>query len=178
MKLKFKVYTDGSIRNNTNMRNTDVKTVGAYGYIALFNNEEIKRFANFVENTTISEMELSAIQHGIQDIFKHANQICPVGSVEKREIVIEVYSDSKMCTQAFNEYIPKWAKKAQFNKGIWQSTNGEPVVHQERYKDILASIAKYDAKVKFIHVKAHDDSVMNNEVDKITSDLTKQYLTA
>jgi ribonuclease HI len=163
-KLKIKVYTDGSINTVKNVDGID--NVAAYGFIAMTRDQstgiddELGRAVTVVENSTITEMELRGILSAAIFATKKFGA--------KHELTIEVYSDSKTATDAFNDYISKWIKASIRTKGEWRSTNGKPVAHQDIYKEILEKTESI--KIKYIHVKSHKDSEYNNAVDKLVRD--------
>jgi ribonuclease HI len=169
--MKIKLYTDGSILKTKPPAKVD--NVASQGYIAVTRNatsgedSELGRSVEVFHNTTITEMEISAIMSGIRFA------ICASAAAPK-DLAIEVYSDSKTAVDAFNDYIPKWVKNAIRTQGVWHASNGKPVAHQDLYKEILEVIKPY--KVKFIHVKAHKESVFNNEVDAMVRDAAEQLL--
>lgn len=161
--MKIKLYTDGSILK-TKLPAT-VDNVASNGYIAVIRDTgngvdtEIMRDHAVFTDTTITEMEIRGIMTGIQFALAYATEM------KQSALTIEVYSDSKTAVDAFNDYIPKWTKNAIRTQGIWHASNGKPVAHQDLYKQILDMLEPYNAKVKYIHVKAHKESHYNNEVD-------------
>jgi ribonuclease HI len=171
MKTKIKLYTDGSIVNVKAVR--DVANVASHAYIVAQRaaasgvDTIITEQVRVVDNSTITEMELRAILEGVKYI----------GAMAKwdgaGELTIEVYSDSKMAVDAFNDYIPKWVKGATMRRSEeWVATNGKPVAHQNIYKEILE--ATQGVNMKYIHVKSHKDSELNNRVDLLARTAVKE----
>jgi ribonuclease HI len=171
MKTKIKLYTDGSIV--TVKGHKEINNVASYGYIVVQRNATtgvdtlITEKVHVVDDTTITEMELRAILEGVKYI----------GAMAKwnhdADLTIEVYSDSKMAVDAFNDYIAKWIKGAVMRRSDeWQATNGKPVAHQNIYKEILE--ATQGVNMKYIHVKSHKDSELNNRVDLLARTAVKE----
>ena len=152
MKAKFKLYSDGSINAKTGQ--------GAFGFLVIKKHGEedviVTEKVRVEAKTTISVMEMKAVLHGLGEVQRLAK------AFGYSEVVVDVYSDSKMLVDALNIYIHKWKKRAV--GGVWHATNGAPVANQEIFKQIEAKEAEI-GKVRYIHVKAHSDSDYNNRVD-------------
>ena len=71
---------------------------------------------------------------------------------------VELYSDSKYLTDAFNKkWIDGWIRKN------WRRGKNEPVKNRELWERLLK--AKAPHQVKFIWVKGHDGHEMNERCD-------------
>jgi ribonuclease HI len=156
-KVRFKLYTDGSI---------DAKTGrGAYGWILICKNgdEDVITEEKTIreDGSTISVLEIKAVLDGLRSAIVHADST--------EIVIVDVYSDSKMVVDSMNVYIPKWRRKA-FSGGPWIATNGQPVANQDLFKEIL-SVEDGLTEVRYIHVKAHAESEYNNRIDKAVHDL-------
>ena len=157
-KVRYRIYTDGSI---------DIKSrFGASGFIVLRKDgdEEVRVNADVTtaEDTTISRMEITAAIDGVRHALNDSQS-------RSGKVIIDVYSDSKMLVDAYNDYIPKWEKKSIATRGEWMSSNGSPVANQDLYKSLMQMVRESKADVRLIHVKAHADSVFNNEVDQMVN---------
>lgn len=152
-KVRFKLYTDGSI---------DAKTGrGAYGWILIRKNGEedvvVEEKTVREDGSTISVLEIKAVLEGLRSATFRADSA--------ETVIVDVYSDSKMVVDSMNVYIPKWQRKA-ISGGPWIATNGQPVANQELFKQILG-VEDALTEVRYIHVKAHADSEYNNRVDQL-----------
>lgn len=156
-KVRFKLYTDGSIDSKTGR--------GAYGWILIRKNGDedviVEEKTIREDGSTISVLEIKAVLEGLRSATFHADSA--------ETVIVDVYSDSKMVVDSMNVYIPKWKRKA-VGGGPWIATNGQPVANQDLFKEIL-SVEDVLTEVRYIHVKAHAESEYNNRIDKAVHDL-------
>ena len=79
-----------------------------------------------------------------------------------RPCQVELYSDSKYLTDAFNQHwIEGWQRKG------WKRGKNEPVKNVELWKRLLA--AKEPHEVRFIWVKGHDGHELNERCDRLAT---------
>ena len=140
---KVQIYTDGSARGNPD---------GPGGYVVVLqftdgNGQlhEKTMAAGFVK-TTNNRMELLAAIMGLEAL----NRPCQV----------DLYSDSKYLTDAFNQrWIESWVAKN------WVRGKSGPVKNVDLWKRLLK--AKEGHQVNFIWVKGHAGHPQNERCDKM-----------
>ena len=93
-------------------------------------------------------MELRAVIAGLEELR------CPCD--------VEIFSDSKYVTDAFNQHwIDGWLKKN------WKRGKNEPVKNVDLWKKLLAAKAPHN--VSFIWVKGHDGHAQNERCDQLAT---------
>lgn len=143
--MLVKIYTDGAARGNPD-------GPGGYGTILHYTDTKgvlhERTFSQGYEKTTNNRMELMAAIIGLEAL----NRPCQV----------ELYSDSKYLTDAFNQHwIEGWQRKG------WKRGKNEPVKNVELWKRLLA--AKEPHEVRFIWVKGHDGHELNERCDMLAT---------
>ena len=138
--MLVKIYTDGAARGNPD-------GPGGYGVILTCEDAKeqlhVREYSQGYKRTTNNRMELMAVIVGLEAL----NRPCQV----------EVYSDSKYVTDAFNKHcVDGWLKKN------WRGSSG-PVKNVDLWKRLLK--AKEPHQVKFIWVKGHDGHEQNERCD-------------
>lgn len=141
--MKVKIYTDGSARGNPD-------GPGGYGVILQYTDpkgvlHESVRSAGY-KKTTNNRMELMGVIVGLESL----NRPCSV----------EVISDSKYVTEAFNQ---KWIDNWQANG--WRKSDKKPVLNTDLWKRLLAAADGHE--IKFTWVKGHADHPENERCDKM-----------
>ena len=144
--MLVKIYTDGSARGNPD-------GPGGYGTILHYTdgNGELhaREYSQGYVKTTNNRMELMAAIVGLEAL--------------KRPCQVELYSDSKYLTDAFNQkWIDGWVKKN------WKRGKNEPVKNIDLWKRMLAAKASHD--VKFIWVKGHAGHAQNERCDQLATE--------
>ena len=142
---KVQIYTDGSARGNPD-------GPGGYGAVLQFMDSKgqlhEKVLSAGYKKTTNNRMELMAAIVGLEAL----NRPCQV----------ELYSDSKYLTDAFNQHwIDGWVKKG------WKRGKNEPVKNVDLWKRLLK--AKEPHRVTFIWVKGHDGHPQNERCDTLAT---------
>jgi ribonuclease HI len=93
-------------------------------------------------------MELMAAIRGLQALTKPCQ--------------VELYSDSKYLTDAFNQgWIGSWQKKN------WVKSDRKPVKNIDLWKALLAAMEPH--QVRFIWVKGHDGHAENERCDQLAT---------
>ncbi len=138
--MLVRIYTDGAARGNP-------EGPGGYGTILAYEdtkgNLHTREYSQGYVKTTNNRMELMAVIAGLEAL----NRPCQV----------EVYSDSKYVTDAFNKHwIEGWLKKN------WKGSTG-PVKNVDLWKRLLKAIENH--KVSFIWVKGHNGHEQNERCD-------------
>ena len=140
-----KLYTDGAARGNP-------EGPGGYGavlqYIDPTGKLHEREYSAGYKKTTNNRMELMAVITGLEAL----NRPCEV----------EVISDSKYVTDAFNQHwIDGWLKRG------WKNSNKEPVKNIDLWQRLLK--AKEPHKVKFTWVKGHAGHPENERCDTLAT---------
>ncbi len=141
--MKVTIYTDGSARGNPD-------GPGGYGVILQYTDpngvlHESVRSAGY-KKTTNNRMELMGVIVGLESL----NRPCEV----------EVVSDSKYVTDAFNQHwIDNWIKNG------WKKSDRKSVLNTDLWKRLLE--AKKPHNVRFTWVKGHADHPENERCDKM-----------
>ena len=142
---KVQIYTDGSARGNPD-------GPGGYGTVLHFTDSSgqlhEKTMSGGYVRTTKNRMELMAAIVGLEAL----NRPCQV----------ELYSDSKYLTDAFNQHwIDSWVAKG------WNRGKSGPVKNIDLWKRLLK--AKEPHQVKFIWVKGHAGHPENEKCDALAT---------
>ena len=142
--MKVTIYTDGSARGNP-------EGPGGYGTILHYVDNAGKlherELSGGYKKTTNNRMELMAVIAGLEAL--------------KRPCEVEIISDSKYVTDAFNQHwIDNWLKKN------WKASSG-PVKNIDLWKRLLAAAAPH--QLKFTWVKGHDGHPENERCDKLAT---------
>lgn len=142
--MLVRMYTDGAARGNPD-------GPGGYGTILTYEDSQgilhEREYSQGYVRTTNNRMELMAVIVGLEAL----NRPCQV----------EIYSDSKYVTDAFNKHwIESWLKKN------WKGSSG-PVKNVDLWKRLLK--AKEPHQVTFIWVKGHDGHVYNERCDALAT---------
>lgn len=143
--MLVKIFTDGSARGNP-------EGPGGYGtvlqYVDRNGTLHEREYSQGYKKTTNNRMELMAAIVGLEALT--------------RPCEVELYSDSKYLTDAFNQHwIDGWIKKG------WKRGKNEPVKNPDLWKRLLA--AKQQHEVRFIWVKGHDGHPENERCDQLAT---------
>ncbi|WP_099467590.1 ribonuclease HI [Konateibacter massiliensis] len=139
--MKVSIYTDGAARGNPD-------GPGGFGTILTYEDSKgvvhTREISGGYKKTTNNRMELMAVIRGLEAL----NKPCEV----------DLYSDSKYVTDAFNQkWIDGWIKKG------WKRGKNEPVKNIDLWQRLLK--AKEPHNVTFIWVKGHAGHEMNERCD-------------
>ncbi|MCC8126146.1 MAG: ribonuclease HI [Clostridiales bacterium] len=137
------IYTDGAAKGNP-------EGPGGYGTILQFTDSKgrlhERELSQGYQKTSNNRMELMAAIVGLEAL----NRPCEV----------ELYSDSKYLTDAFNQgWIDNWLKNN------WKRGKSGPVKNIDLWKRLLK--AKAPHQVRFIWVKGHDGHPQNERCDRL-----------
>ena len=143
--MQVDIYTDGAARGNP-------EGPGGYGTVLEYRdtkgNLHTKELSQGYRKTTNNRMELMAAIVGLEAL----NRPCQV----------ELYSDSKYLTDAFNQHwIDSWVAKG------WNRGKSGPVKNIDLWKRLLK--AKEPHQVKFIWVKGHAGHPENEKCDALAT---------
>jgi ribonuclease HI len=143
--LKVNIYTDGAARGNPD-------GPGGFGTVLTYEDSKgvlhSRELSGGYKKTTNNRMELMAAIRGLEAL----NKPC----------TINLYSDSKYVTDAFNQkWIDGWIKKG------WKRGKNEPVKNIDLWQRLLK--AKENHTVNFIWVKGHAGHEMNERCDYLAT---------
>ena len=140
-----KIYTDGAARGNPD-------GPGGYGTVLHYvDNKGVlheREYSQGYVKTTNNRMELMAAIVGLEALT--------------RPCEVEIYSDSRYLTDAFNKkWIDGWIRKN------WKRGKNEPVKNRELWERLLKAMEPH--KVNFIWLKGHDGHEMNERCDTLAT---------
>ena len=143
--MLVKIFTDGAARGNPD-------GPGGYGtilrYVDTKGEVQEREYSQGYVRTTNNRMELMAAITGLEALL--------------RPCIVELYSDSKYLTDAFNQHwIEGWIRKG------WKRGKNEPVKNIDLWKRLLK--AKEPHEVTFIWVKGHDGHPENERCDRLAT---------
>ena len=143
--MLVKIYTDGSARGNPD-------GPGGCGTLLTYLDQQgtmhTREYSQGYVRTTNNRMELMAAIVGLEALTKPCQ--------------VELYSDSKYLTDAFNQkWLDSWEKKN------WKRGKNEPVKNVDLWKRLLA--AKKPHEVSFIWVKGHAGHAENERCDELAT---------
>lgn len=143
--MLVKIYTDGAARGNPD-------GPGGYGTILHYVDSKgtlhEREFSQGYVRTTNNRMELMAAIVGLEALTKPCE--------------VEVYSDSKYLTDAFNQHwIEGWVRKG------WRRGKNEPVKNIELWKRLLKAMEPHH--VTYHWVKGHDGHEFNERCDVLAT---------
>ena len=141
--MKVKIYTDGAAKGNPD-------GPGGYGVVLEYVDSKgqlhTKELSQGYFRTTNNRMELMAAIVGLEAL----NRPCSV----------ELFSDSKYLTDAFNQHwVDHWIKKN------WKRSGNEQVKNIPLWKRLLKAMEPHE--VQFIWVKGHAGHPQNEQCDKL-----------
>lgn len=143
--MKVTIYTDGSARSNPD-------GPGGYGTILEYIDTKgilhEKELSAGYKKTTNNRMELMAVIVGLEAL----NKPCQV----------EIISDSKYVTDAFNKH---WVES--WKKNNWKNSQKKEVLNIDLWKRLLEAMKPHE--VIFTWVKGHDGHPQNERCDKLAT---------
>ena len=137
------IYTDGAAKGNPD-------GPGGYGVVLQYTDNKgvlhERELSQGYIQTTNNRMELMAAIVGLEAL--------------NRPCMIDLYSDSKYLTDAFNQHwIDNWVKND------WKRGKSGPVKNIDLWKRLLNAMQTH--KVNFIWVKGHNGHPQNERCDKM-----------
>lgn len=137
------IYTDGAAKGNPD-------GPGGYGVVLQYTDNKgvlhERELSQGYVQTTNNRMELMAAIVGLEAL--------------NRPCMIDLYSDSKYLTDAFNQHwIDNWVKND------WKRGKSGPVKNIDLWKRLLNAMQTH--KVNFIWVKGHNGHPQNERCDKM-----------
>lgn len=140
-----KIFTDGAARGNPD-------GPGGYGTVLQYVDPKgqlhEREFSAGYKKTTNNRMELMAVITGLEALTKPCQ--------------VEVISDSKYVTDAFNQHwVDAWLKKN------WKNSSKEPVKNVDLWKRLLKAKAPHEVTFKW--VKGHAGHPENERCDTLAT---------
>lgn len=143
--MNVTIYTDGAARGNPD-------GPGGYGTVLQYRDSggtlHERELSAGYKKTTNNRMELMAAIVGLEAL----NRPCQV----------DLYSDSKYLTDAFNQHwIDGWLKRG------WKKADKKPVKNVELWQRLLKAMEPH--RVTFHWVKGHDGHPENERCDRLAT---------
>lgn len=139
------IYTDGACSGNPGP--------GGWGALLIWNGQE-KELTGGAPNSTNNRMEMRAVIEALKAL--------------KRPCRVKIHSDSALIVNAFKQgWISNWLKRG------WKKANKKPVENRDLWEEMLEAMD--DHKVSWIKVKGHADNELNNRVDRLAVEASKEF---
>ena len=143
--MKVKLFTDGAARGNP-------EGPGGYGAILQYTdasgNLYEKEMSAGYKQTTNNRMELLGVITGLEAL--------------KKPCEVEVISDSKYVTDAFNQnWVENWIQNG------WRTSTKKPVKNIDLWKRLILLVNRHT--VTFTWVKGHDGHPENERCDRLAT---------
>ena len=133
------IYTDGACSGNPGP--------GGWGAILMYGAHK-RELSGGEADTTNNRMELMAAIVGLEALVKPCQ--------------VELYSDSKYLTDAFNQHwIDGWLKRG------WKKSDKSPVKNKDLWSRLLVAMEPH--QVTFHWVKGHDGHPENERCDRLAT---------
>ncbi|AEI89320.1 MAG: ribonuclease HI [Candidatus Midichloria mitochondrii] len=133
----LKIYCDGACSGNPGK--------GGWGAILIWK-DTTKAISGFEENTTNNRMELTAAIEALKVI--------------KRNVKVEVYTDSKYVCNGITNWIQKW------KKNNWRNKN-KLIKNVDLWQELELLSSKLDVSWRWI--RGHNGDVYNEKADKLAT---------
>ena len=143
--MKVKLFTDGAARGNP-------EGPGGYGAILQYTDANgvlhEKEMSAGYKQTTNNRMELLGVITGLEAL--------------KKPCEVEVISDSKYVTDAFNQnWVENWIQNG------WRTSTKKPVKNIDLWKRLILLVGQHT--VTFTWVKGHDGHPENERCDRLAA---------
>lgn len=139
------LYTDGACSGNPGP--------GGWGALLIWNGQE-KALSGGHPDSTNNRMEMQAVIEGLKALNKKCH--------------VRVHSDSALIINAFTKgWIQNWQKKG------WKKVDKKPVENRELWEEMIQYVNQH--QVSWIKVKGHSDNELNNRVDQLAVEASKNY---
>lgn len=156
MGKRLRIFTDGACRNNG--KKNAVAGIGIF-----FPKENLENVSEefILKPITNQRAELYAIYKALKIVSKN--------KLFDKFSKIVIYTDSKYSISCVTNWIYNW------KKNNWKIKNGDNVKNLDIIVPINNIIEKNKSKIKFIHVRSHQEdesyrSICNNIVDRLATD--------
>lgn len=132
------LYTDGGCRGNPGP--------GGWGAVLIYGKHQ-KELYGYEEETTNNRMELLAAIKGLQAL--------------KREVDVDLYTDSKYVQQGITSWISNWKKNG------WKTASKKPVKNQDLWQMLDQLMSEHP--VRWHWVKGHAGHEFNERADQLAN---------
>ena len=141
----IKLYSDGAARGNPD-------GPGGFGTILQYTDSHgqlhEREYSAGYRKTTNNRMELMGVITGLEALTRPCR--------------VEVYTDSKYVSDAFNQdWIEGWKRRG------WKNSQNKPVKNPELWQRLLKAMEPHE--VNFNWVKGHNGHEMNERCDKLAT---------
>ncbi len=152
MSKKIEIYTDGSSLGNPGP--------GGWGVVIITNsnikqqkaNSSVVELGGCEANTTNNRMELKAVIEALKYMNKN-----------HKESSVTIFADSAYVLGGATNWIFGWEKNG------WRTSKKEPVLNQDLWKELIASIRNFSGKIMWQKVKGHSGHIYNDKADLIAT---------
>jgi len=141
--MKLKIYTDGGCEPNPGK--------GAWAFVFIKDDKVIKESWGTDDETTNNRMEYSALINALKNL--------------KDDEQADIFSDSQLLVNTFNDWMFKWEKKNWIKKGGIKNIDLVKEMFELRQQRPL---------VKLFWIKAHNGNKWNEYVDLICTEAIMQ----
>lgn len=144
--MKVRIFTDGAARGNPD-------GPGGYGAILQYTDPKgvlhERELSEGYEKTTNNRMELMAAIKALEAL--------------KRPCDVELFSDSKYLTEAFNQnWIDNWLRRN------WIKSDKKPVLNADLWERLLKAASPH--KITWIWVRGHSGHPENERCDRLATE--------
>ena len=144
--MKVRIFTDGAARGNPD-------GPGGYGAILQYTDPKgvlhERELSEGYEKTTNNRMELMAAIKALEAL--------------KRPCDVELFSDSKYLTDAFNQnWIDNWLRRN------WIKSDKKPVLNADLWERLLKAASPH--KITWIWVRGHSGHPENERCDRLATE--------
>ena len=144
--IKVRIFTDGAARGNPD-------GPGGYGAILQYTDPKgvlhERELSEGYEKTTNNRMELMAAIKALEAL--------------KRPCDVELFSDSKYLTDAFNQnWIDNWLRRN------WIKSDKKPVLNADLWERLLKAASPH--KITWIWVRGHSGHPENERCDRLATE--------
>lgn len=141
------IYTDGSCLKNPG--------IGGWAFLLYSPSTGHCLSKNgFDLEATNNRMELTAV-------------IQALSSLKKRDLTVEIISDSQYVINSASKWLPGWKRKD------WKTATGKPVENIDLMKQIDSF---YDIDTTWTWVKGHNDDIGNEFVDSLAGEAARKQI--
>ncbi|TVQ03281.1 MAG: ribonuclease HI [Balneolaceae bacterium] len=139
------LYTDGACSGNPGP--------GGWGALLIHKGKE-KELSGGERYTTNNRMEMRAVIEGLKAL--------------KKPCYVKIHSDSALIVNSFTKgWIENWQKKG------WIKADKKSVENRDLWEEMLEAMSPHS--VKWIKVKGHSNNKLNNRVDRLAVEASKQF---
>jgi len=140
----IEIYTDGSSLGNPGP--------GGWGTVIVSDDKIIDELGGHDKDTTNNRMELQAAIEAL----KHINK-------KHKECTIIIHADSAYVLGGITNWIFGWEKNG------WRTSKKDPVLNQDLWKELVASVREFKGKIIWQKVKGHSGHIYNDKADLIAT---------